>query len=508
MDNFIKKKTTSRAVSAGAVVSDDAASEAPGMVTRRESRIASAAPAVVPHVAIDVTPDIIEDQSDLQGEALMATNTFATLSDMGSAEAAIASASAADVDDEMDPFYFKKIKEICSSNITEENHIKKINDYLLEIGITGDINTIYTIITSSENIAWDSILPRINKETTFYNSFLKEKQIQLSDFTIMAEGTNNRAYNVSINSTKIPEAILRVSRHKTFYSFRNAVYENLKHIFLYLINRCNIGKKYQLVPQPLFCGYYINDDGDFELFFLMEKGENTLGNVIRSYLPSIFTGSDVDNLKKIKKSIRKLIYSYYNSLFLLNKHTEYFIHGDSKYNNAIIKNNKIMLIDFGYSSFKFYDFVFKSPLSSSVYYSKNNTNLNNVQDLIQMLLSFCILIYKFAVEQNTNFGYNENYVNNYMLDKMSLIINVPSSKFIGYKLFIYEVLMYLQPFKEYPSMWQLFYNTNYNNFSYPIDSINYISPAKMKKHYKITETTNLLFNEFTYQKYLKIKNNV
>ncbi|ADO67165.1 hypothetical protein crov132 [Cafeteria roenbergensis virus] len=395
------------------------------------------------------------------------------------------------------------IDNICEGKLTSVNYYDKITNYLAEMGININIQILYSILTSKHIVNWYDYIPRIKKEGKTFRMMTKDKELVIKNLTKITRGSFNIVYTGDTNLKNFKKVIIRTTVGVPFDSLHDTIYENLKHIILYLINRCNINKNYQLIPQPIFMGILKKPDEKYYLFFIMEKGDYTLDSKISSLIPKILNNTIIPY---DKMELRKLIYSFYKSLILFNEHLFYFAHNDSKFNNAIIKDGKIMLIDFGYTSFKLFDLVFNSSHSFSNYYSLTDVNLNAVQDLCQMLYSFYVL---FIIYFKQNKSSRTDQVK--ILKEFNDILNVPDKKFIGYNLYWSDVyLIFREKGIETDLIWKQFYHKNFTKFFGTLINNNiytdYISPDEMKRDYEITDEDETLFNNFYYTKYLKYKN--
>lgn len=394
-----------------------------------------------------------------------------------------------------DPFDIETINDICDGTLTKDNYLERISLYLKQIGFNIDITNLYSVLTSKHPIDWSEILPIITKEDRTYKMNLKGKEIILKNYREISRGTFNAAYTCDTNSPNFKEIVLRTTIGITTNKLHQTIYENLKHIILYLVNRCNIGKEYQLIPQPLYFGLYKKSETQNQIFFLMEKGDYTLDKKLTDKFIKMVrdTFNDDDKLE-----IRKLIYSFYKSLILFNENLDYFAHSDAKFNNALIKNNKIMLIDFGFSTFKLFDLDFKSEYPGSIYYSLASKHYNAVQDLCQLLFSLIYVIKSFLLDNGINTKTNKIKI----LSNIHNTLDIKDKNFIGYKIFKGHVLKRMSDTPA-DSIWRLFYKNNYQK--YFSDYNIYIDPDEMKTDYKIDVSDNTLYNNFYYKKYLLIR---
>ncbi|ADO67169.1 hypothetical protein crov136 [Cafeteria roenbergensis virus] len=401
--------------------------------------------------------------------------------------------------DPEDPFDIKKMNDICEGKLTNKNYLDKINSYLELMGIRPNIMELMTVLTSQYPVTWEDYLPEIVKEgTTKYVMELNGTEIDINLTKEIARGTHNIVYDATTNSPKYKNIILRTTVGVPHTDLHKSIYENLKHLVLYLVNRCNIGKKFQLIPQPLFFGIYKQFDGDYRACFIMEKGDGTLEQKVGFTLKKILNNTFTDDYKN---EIRRLIYSFYKSLFLFNEQLDYFAHGDAKYNNVIIKNEKLMLIDFGYSSFKIGKLVFNSSQNNNIYYPFYHKEVNAVQDLCQLLLSFLYIFDKYLTVKRIND--DDNFWK--IFETYKTILSVPGEKFIGYNIYSSDVI---SKFISLPiaDVWKVLYKNNIFKYIYMLDLKQIISPDKMKKDYNITVDDDNLYNRYYYKKYIKYKN--
>ena len=231
----------------------------------------------------------------------------------------------------------------------------------------------------------------------------------------------------------------------------------------------------------------INCNNNFcNLVMIMEAGDEDASKFITNNIQQL----DSDKKEESKIKIRHLIYSLYNGLYELNKELDYFIHGDAKSNNFIIKNNKIMIIDLGFSKFKLHDLVFKSNVSKGVVFTKDKFNNVN-QDILHLISSFYNTIYnlkntmRYIKLLNNTFTYNND------------------SNHIIYKMFNIGNILYLKrKIKKIQYMYKYLYNNNYKNI-FKSDDYN-MNPEQMKKDLNISISDEDIYETYKY-KYLKYK---
>ena len=124
----------------------------------------------------------------------------------------------------------------------------------------------------------------------------------------------------------------------------------------------------------------------------MEVGNRTLGE----YFECIAT-----NYTEIKR----VLFTVFRSLELLNDLGLEFKHGDLKYNNILMSNkNKPLIIDFGKSRLKLDDLLFEITDDPSTYYK--DPYINVTHDMMQLLCSLFLLKkeapYSFTMSTNKN----------------------------------------------------------------------------------------------------------
>ena len=93
------------------------------------------------------------------------------------------------VEPAVDPFDIENTDDICAGRLTRDNYIEKINRYLTEIGITSNIQTLYSILTSKHPVKWNHILPTITKDGRIYKMNLKGKEIRLGNYVEISRGS-------------------------------------------------------------------------------------------------------------------------------------------------------------------------------------------------------------------------------------------------------------------------------------------------------------------------------
>jgi len=158
----------------------------------------------------------------------------------------------------------------------------------------------------------------------------------------LAEGSFNKTM---IYKSGSKEYIIRKSVDPSMENQYLSFYENIKHIILYVLIRKYIGKT-KFIPKPYFIGFKISSTGRFEILFVMEKGEMTVEDYVKSIM----------HLPYYEKDVTKLffkIYKSYNELLKLNIN---FKHSDFKLNNIVVtRMNNPLIIDFGFSTFEITD---------------------------------------------------------------------------------------------------------------------------------------------------------
>ena len=402
-----------------------------------------------------------------------------------------------DTDADEDPFKLDNLGFIVTEKLTLFNYIENINNYLKELNITIDIRKLYSILNAKQFVNLEEYFPIITNmgSDTFKCKLKNGKKIKFKVTEKIAEGSFNAVYKCTTNSPVFRTVVLRKTLKSNKTAIYQSIYENIKHIILYLINRANIGKKYQLVPTPLFMGIYKNAKGESDLFFLMEKGDYTLDEGLHSIFESIMNDTFADN---DKMKLKVMTYSFYKFLTLLNEKLDYFAHSDFKFNNALLKNGKIMLIDFGFSSFKLFDLVFRSE-HNSIYYPSFEKQYNPVQDLCQMLSSINFVVRDFLKKKEI---YTQSNLTK-IINKLDEAVNIPGKNFIGYKIFSESFIKSFEKHTHYSEIWRLFYKENFHNIN--LEFTSFISTNEMKTDYGITFSAKKLYNHFYYQKYLKYK---
>jgi hypothetical protein len=201
----------------------------------------------------------------------------------------------------------------------------------------------------------------------------------------------------------------------------DALYENIKHIILYLIINKFIGN-IKLFPKPYICGFYV-EGGEYEHIIIMEKGDKTLGD----YIMNINTPD-----MQLTES-RRIILNIYNYLILINKLTSIqFKHNDLKFNNIVMASSKDptpLLIDFGFCEFTLERISFISMERISFISMNTHTKgeelpfgYDSVLDIMQLISSFYFYekrpgffvdpanIFKFIQNNKSNILDTDNFV--------------------------------------------------------------------------------------------------
>lgn len=389
------------------------------------------------------------------------------------------------------------VPPVFKTRLTEDNYKTKINQMLKLYNISDNIDNIYNYINSNFKGKLEPTLPIISNTFNYLGG----------DYTItgsvpIASGSYNSVYRATINHPRIKNVVIRYSMYNSREGFINSYNENLKHFILYLINRCNIGSNLQLLPQPLFFGLKrTKTENQYYMIMIMEAGDYTLQNLIQRELINLKSRS---TKKTSADKLRKIFFSFYNALSLLNNEMDYFIHGDSKLNNMVIKNNKIMIIDLGFSKFKLFDLVFDSAELKGPKFTKH-TQHNVNQDMIQLLTSIYIeLIYNSRMKREKKDIKKNFEAMNYVFKKKKGIKYVQLSNSIIYNIFNNNVSEHFKIFTtDLVKTYKIFYTNNYIN-RIPLEySIN-MTPKQMKKDFNISESEEDLYETYK-QKYKKYK---
>jgi len=191
----------------------------------------------------------------------------------------------------------------------------------------------------------------------------------IRDWLPLASGTFNQVYlcTNTLNSKRyILKTVVRGG------DLREAFYENIKHIILYILIRKYIGN-IKFIPQPYHLGF-----NGAEVIMIMEAGKETLEKFF--YKKETYE-NDGEKQKKI-------MWSIYNALYLINSKLDIrFKHNDLKCNNVLITNdNKPIIIDFGLCEFTVENMKFKKQSGfSDTYFSTNSFNM--VHDMLMLMFS-------------------------------------------------------------------------------------------------------------------------
>lgn len=256
-----------------------------------------------------------------------------------------------------------------------------------------DIRNYVKDIIEKEDIDYCGMFQlKINPDSTFDENhmrlYLKEnKKVKIVNFTLVrnliTDGYWNKIqlYKDSWNKHYIfRSAINRKEIHSEpddEYLYKSFD-ENLKHMILFfLLKYYYPGTKYKIVPEVYYFGLYKNPETNEKTFITcMEIGNTTLGEYFTS-MPTNYV------------EMRKILFTIFRSLELLNDLGLDFKHGDLKYNNILMTiENKPMIIDFGKARFKLDDLVFEINYDTSTHYE--NTYMNVTHDMMQLLCSLFI----------------------------------------------------------------------------------------------------------------------
>ena len=184
--------------------------------------------------------------------------------------------------------------------------------------------------------------------------------------------------------------------------------ENLKHIILYFLLKYYYSHiKYKIVTEVYYFGLYINSLTKEKTFITcMEVGNITLENYFES-IPENYL------------EMRKVLYTIFRSLELLNDLGLNFKHGDLKYNNILMTmENKPMIIDFGKSRFNLDGLIFEPFNETSATYE--DPYLNVTHDIMQLIFSL------------------------FIPGKPSLLISEQSTNKLDYKFDIYRIFKFIK----------------------------------------------------------------
>jgi hypothetical protein len=248
------------------------------------------------------------------------------------------------------------------------------------------------------------------KEISFISKDPKtslEKEIKLIHKDHIATGTFNHAMKY-YNPDGFKEYVVRQSIKPE--DAAKSLYENLKHIVLYsLIKLYYPHTKYKLVPT--FYNIGINVSGTNKIIFtIMEECKMTLQQQI-----------DKDLTEPIERDNKTLL-SFHRALELLNTIPGIdpinFRHGDLKLNNVMLtKNDKPVLIDFGFAQFTLSHgedkITFKSENTNMYYYT--DYKLNITHDILQLWSSLSLTQKYYGINVYKLFEFKRNK-NKYILE--------------------------------------------------------------------------------------------
>ena len=322
----------------------------------------------------------------------------------------------------------KKIKK------EPENKKELIIKYLKYLGINklnltsiSDIKFQVKNIIEKEDIEYCGIFESdINEDGIdeyFMRLLMKEHNIvKIIDFTLVrnlaAEGYWNKIQ-------------LYKDKHNKHYIFRSAISrkelrsepddeylyrsfnENLKHMILYFLLKYYYPHiKYKIVPEIYYFGLYKNSKtGEKTFITCMEVGNMTL----EDYFVSMPTNYP---------EMRRVLFTIFRSLELLNDLRLDFKHGDLKSNNILMTTkNKPIIIDFGKSRFRLDDLLFEIADDPSAYY--DNPYMNVTHDVMQLISSL------------------------FIPKEMSLIIKKSSPNKEDYKIDVYEIIKFVKNINSY-----------------------------------------------------------
>jgi hypothetical protein len=238
--------------------------------------------------------------------------------------------------------------------------------------------------------------------------------------------------------------------------------ENLKHIILYILLKYYYSDtKYKIVPEVYYFGLHVNALTKEKTFITcMEVGGITLEKYFES-MPENYL------------EMRKILYTTFRSLELLNDLGLDFKHGDLKSNNILMtRENKPMIIDFGKSRFKLDDLIFESLNETSTFYE--DPYMNVTHDMMQLIYSLFIpkkisLIFSEQIMNITDYKINVYKIFNFVKNKNSCALEGKIMEQIArekYKrLFI--------PYQNFYLKYKLFAGVNLNELKKSIPNINF-----------------------------------
>lgn len=165
-----------------------------------------------------------------------------------------------------------------------------------------------------------------------------------------------------------------LSENEDEYLFRS-FNENLKHMILYFLLKYFFPEhKYKIIPEIYYFGLFHDEITNEKTFItVMEIGNTTLGKYFES-MPTNYP------------EMKRILFTIYRSLELLNDIGLNFKHGDLKYNNILMNyENKPMIIDFGKSKLQLDDLIFEDINDISAKYE--DPYMNVAHDMMQLLCS-------------------------------------------------------------------------------------------------------------------------
>ena len=285
-----------------------------------------------------------------------------------------------DIDDDVLDILQVKMDDICDPEMTKDNYIDKILTFCHRIGFKDKfdkdallgVNTLTNNISDINKII--SYLPGAiespigdqhwgQKPYTNIKFNYKGKDINvIRDSYVLAKEPNQ--YKAKTSSLLFPEVIVKTGNLQN-YTFK----ELINHIILYIVNRCNIGKKEKFVATPIYVCIIGNN-----ITMILEKGSMNLN----TYFDSLKHTLDED---ATKKKIRNMIYLTYKTLYNFydksKSKLDTFYQGEYTPTYIFIKDNKPIMSDFLKTSLKLFDLEITTK--SKTFIEDYNILLSNIK---------------------------------------------------------------------------------------------------------------------------------
>ena len=151
--------------------------------------------------------------------------------------------------------------------------------------------------------------------------------------TFIHKDSNGNEYIIKKSRIIHDENNRRLTHNEKIEKLFDALYENLKHIILYIIITKYVGN-IKLFPKPYYCGFLksptINDIDQLDHIIVMEKGYKTVDKYIRSlnrtnnimYNPEDSYEEQQNKLKEVMNyELKKIVVNIYHYLILINRLT-------------------------------------------------------------------------------------------------------------------------------------------------------------------------------------------